>query len=192
VSRLPWGLRCPSSMEDCDRCSQLVVSRSRIVPGAGSSVSRALFVGLAPGRNGADVTGIPFTRDPSGRLFREMLGRVGLFDAFVTNLVKCNPKDEKGRNRNPTREEIDNCRPHLDAELEKVGPRVVVLLGNIVTKEFMPDTGRIVQEHGQARESDGTTYVPFIHPSYVIRGAYPREKYASDFANLAALVAMSA
>jgi uracil-DNA glycosylase len=150
------------------------------------------FLGLAPGRNGADITGIPFTRDPSGRLFREMLGRVGLSDAFVTNLVKCNPKDDKGRNRYPTREEINNCRPHLESELEMVKPRVVVLLGDIATKEFLPDTGRIVQEHGQPRESDGTTFVPFIHPSYVIRGAYPRERYASDFAKLATLVAASA
>ena len=50
----------------CKKCKSLVKSRKTVVTGYGDSDAEILFLGLAPGRNGADITGIPFTKDPSG------------------------------------------------------------------------------------------------------------------------------
>jgi hypothetical protein len=76
------------------------------VPGDGTVPAAVVFVGLAPGRLGGDRTGIPFSGDRSGQLLRQMIARSGLERVFITNLVRCNPRDAEGRNRDPTPDEI--------------------------------------------------------------------------------------
>jgi len=144
-----------------------------------------MIVGLAPGKDGADLTGIPFTRDPSGQLINEMLLVAGLSreeDVFITNLVKCNPKDDRGRNRTPSKKEIENCLPHLRCEISYLKPRIVVPLGRAAT-EFILNTriSKMREFHGRKRFKEGIFFFPFIHPGYVIRGAYNRGKYLQEF-----------
>lgn len=94
-----------------------------------------MFVGLAPGRRGADRTGVPFTRDASGRLFRRALVAAGVDerDVFVTNVVKCNPNDGT-RNQPPTAREIANCLGYLEREVALVRPRRVVAVGRVAER----------------------------------------------------------
>ena len=84
-----------ASMQDCVRCDALVRCRSRVVPGDGSVPADVAFVGIA-GRLGGDRTGIPFSGDRSGQLLRRMIERSGLRRVFITNLVRCNPRDATG------------------------------------------------------------------------------------------------
>lgn len=108
------------------------------VPGQLVLLSDFLFVGLAPGRNGAEKTGIPFTKDKSGRLFRKMISILeekGL-TVSVTNIVKCNPLDKNKNNRNPTPFEIRQCSLHLEREIELVRPKMIIILGK-VTEKFL-------------------------------------------------------
>src|ERR1051326_8210327 len=103
----------------CRRCPSMPPERRR-VPGQGSSNPRLVFVGEAPGRLGADRTGVPFSGDRSGRFLRELINELGLDaerEVFITNVVKCNPRDERGNNRTPTAREVAACSAHLDAEL---------------------------------------------------------------------------
>jgi uracil-DNA glycosylase len=146
------------------------------------------FVGIAPGRFGGDRTGIPFSGDRSGNLLRTMISAAGLRRVFITNLVRCNPRDGRGRNRDPNAREIASCRSHLMAELELVRPRVIVCLGRIAWRElagrsepFRPRRAEIVAE-------DGLRLYPMYHPGYVIRGAYPTRSYARDFERLRELI----
>jgi len=184
--------------EECSKCPELVKSRSQIVKGYGDKNATFLVIGLAPGRNGADLTGVPFTRDPSGALLQEALIKAGLSDeknphmsnprlkdVYITNLVKCNPQDEKGRNRNPSHFEVQNCISLMNQEVSDVKPKVIILLGSLVVKYILNEKSvRMVKLHSVARYKNGITYVPFIHPSYVIRGAYNREKYLEDFCSI--------
>ncbi len=89
------------------------------------------MVGEAPGRLGAERTGVPFSGDASGRRFEALLAAAGWTrrDVFITNAVLCNPRDPAGRNRPPTRTELAACHDHLEATLAVVEPRVVVALG---------------------------------------------------------------
>lgn len=123
-------------MLGCVRCAALVRCRSRVVPGSGDARARVMFVGIAPGRFGGDRTGVPFSGDRSGAMLRRMLARAGLASVFITNLVRCNPRDARGRNRDPERTEIANCRSHLEAEIAIVRPRVIVCLGRIAWREL--------------------------------------------------------
>jgi uracil-DNA glycosylase len=168
----------------CTRCAGLVGCRSRVVPGAGAVGATVAFVGIAPGRFGGDRTGVPFSGDRSGRLLREMIAAAGLRGVFITNLVRCNPRDVRGRNRDPRPAEIANCREHLEAELALVRPELVACLGRIAWmhlagKQAPFDPGRAV-----AVRLNGWLLYPMYHPAWVNRGAYPVQNYRRDFERL--------
>ncbi len=147
-----------------------------------------VFVGIAPGRFGGDRTGVPFSGDRSGSMLRAMIRRAGLRRVFITNLVRCNPRDEAGRNRDPSAREIANCRDHLHRELELAQPRIVVCLGRIAWRE-LAGRGATFDPHGaNPVRRGGVVYVAIYHPGYVIRGAYSARAYARDFARLARLI----
>ncbi|MFA6267589.1 MAG: uracil-DNA glycosylase [Pseudolabrys sp.] len=138
---------------DCPRCSRLVAYRQACrakepdwfnapVPSFGSRDARLLIVGLAPGVQGANRTGRPFTGDYAGVLLYDTLGRYGfakgtfdariddgltLTDCRITNAVRCVPPENK-----PTPAEINTCRDFLKetiAEMPKL--RAIVALGAI-------------------------------------------------------------
>ncbi len=169
----------------CNRCRALVRCRSRAVPGAGATPADIAFVGLAPGRLGGDRTGIPFSGDRSGNLLREMISRTDLRRVFITNLVRCSPRDARGRNRDPGAREIANCREHLAAELRAARPRMIVCLGAVAWREL---AGGGVEFHPRAPfplKRGGSVLYPMYHPAYVVRGAYSANLYVQDFIRLA-------
>lgn len=173
-----------ASMLGCVRCAALVGCRSRVVPGAGAVGASVAFVGIAPGRFGGDRTGVPFSGDRSGTLLREMIAKSGLRDVFITNLVRCNPRDPQGRNRDPDADEIANCREHLEAELALVRPRIVACLGRIAWRHLVGKQAAFEPERGRPVEAYGRLLYPMYHPAYVNRGAYPVRRYARDFSRL--------
>ena len=160
-----------------------------MVPGDGVLPATVCFVGLAPGRLGGDRTGIPFSGDRSGTLLRRMIRRVGLTEVFITNLVRCNPRDAAGRNRDPERHEIDNCHPHLVAELRLVKPRVVVCLGRIAWRELVGGDRPFTPRRPRLLHADGYDLYPMYHPAYINRGACTVRAYLTHFRRLARLVA---
>jgi uracil-DNA glycosylase family 4 len=114
----------------------------RPVPGFGDPQARLVVVGLAPGAHGANRTGRIFTGDGSGDFLIPALFRAGLANqpltrhrsdglelrgAYLTAVVRCAPPDNR-----PTPQELANCRPYLERELELLsGARVFLALGHI-------------------------------------------------------------
>lgn len=100
--------------------------------GEGSEQADILIVGIAPGGREM-LTGRPFT-GPSGNLLNNFLKACGWDRSrcYLTNLV-CT------QNTEPTLEQIMECRPRFLAELELIKPKLVILLGQIVTNFFMPN-----------------------------------------------------
>jgi uracil-DNA glycosylase family 4 len=182
----------------CKKCLQLCLSRSQVVEGYGDPHAKLMFIGMAPGRNGADITGVPFTKDPSGVLFQECLIHAGfslennphnthprLKNVYVTNLVKCNPKNAEGNNRTPSLDEIKNCASYYEQELADINPEVIVLFGKVVTEQILKKKiSKFNVIHNKSIVYENRTFIPFIHPSYVIRGAYNRKKYIDEMAGL--------
>jgi uracil-DNA glycosylase family 4 len=186
----------------CEKCELISSRRKKIVKGFGDREANIFFIGLAPGRNGADITGVPFTRDPSGVLFQEAMIKAGfsletdprvekpkLKGVFVTNIVKCNPKDDSGNNRAPTIKEIQNCISYLNKEIEIIQPKIIVLFGKIVTESILNrKVSRFKEVHNIPISMEGRDWIPFYHPSYVIRGSYNRQKYVAEICELAHLI----
>jgi uracil-DNA glycosylase family 4 len=173
-----------ASMRECYDCAALVRCRSRVVPGDGAVPARVMFVGIAPGRFGGDLTGIPFSGDRSGKLLRLMIARAGIKSVFITNLVRCNPRDERGRNRDPLAEEIDNCRKHLEAEIAMVRPHVIVCLGAMAWQQLAGRDAPFDPTRPKILAGASAMLYPMYHPGYVIRGAYDAGRYIRDFRRL--------
>jgi len=172
-------------VRSCARCDALVRCRTQPVPGAGAVPAALVFVGIAPGRHGGDRTGLPFSGDRSGKLLHEMIAQARLSGVFITNLVRCNPRDELGRNRDPAPSEIANCRDHLRAELAIARPRMIVCLGHIAWRELAGRGRPFTPTRPTAIQVNGVVLFPMYHPAYVNRGAYPVRRYRRDFRRLA-------
>ena len=165
----------------CQRCPELVRNRRQIVHGYGDANADFLFVGEATGKNGADLTGVPFTRDQSGQRLQRLLIQLGLseetdeqyalprlINCYVTNLVRCNPPN----NRNPTRVEIEKCQPYLVEEIRRIQPKVVIPIGNFATKwVFRTYRGvspkPIQQIHAKILPGAPFTIIPMKHPARI-------------------------
>ena len=137
----------------CGLCPRLVEFREEnqrkapdwfngAVPSFGDANGRLLIVGLAPGLNGANRTGRPFTGDYAGDLLYSTLLKFGfatgsyasrpddglqLVDCIISNAVRCVPPQNK-----PTPQEISTCCGFLRARIAALpSTRVIITLGRI-------------------------------------------------------------
>ncbi|MFB6271239.1 MAG: uracil-DNA glycosylase family protein [Halobacterium sp.] len=161
----------------CTRCADLVESRSQIVNGDGPADADVLFVGEAPGAN-EDEEGTPFV-GRSGDVLDDELRDAGLSraDVRITNCVRCRPPE----NRDPRTEELANCRPYLEREIELVDPDVVVTLGKVPGEHLLgrdvavtSETGDVerVELGGQPRD-----VLLCLHPAATLYDASQQEAF---------------
>ncbi len=128
-----------------------------------------MFIGEAPGRLGADSTGIPFHGDKSGDNFESLLDFVGISreDVFITNAVLCNPKDIRGNNAPPNTNEILGCSSFLRQQIDLIAPAIVVTLGASALKaSSLIEDHRLTLKNGvrSANYWYGRQLIPLYHP----------------------------
>jgi DNA polymerase len=101
---------------------------------------------------------------------------------YVTNAVKHFKWQARGKRRihqKPNWAEMTACRPWLEAELEVIRPRVLVLLGATAAQSLLGRQFRVTQSRGQLVESDLAEHVTAtVHPSSILRGE-PEERDAN-------------
>jgi uracil-DNA glycosylase family 4 len=158
-----------TAVRHCSLCPRLC-GRTKVLSSANGNLdARVLFVAEAPGRLGADRTGVPLCGDRTGDNFESLLGNVGWSrsDIFATNSLLCNPRDEEGNNGTPTVGEIENCGTYLDMTIELVDPPVVVALGAtaLAALERISPHGKDLRTAvGKRVEWNGRFLVPMYHP----------------------------
>jgi DNA polymerase len=132
----------------------------------GNLDSDLLFIGEAPGFH-EDKQGVPFV-GAAGQLLDTLLGEIGLdrTQAAIVNVLKCRPPN----NRDPQADEIETCRPYLEAQLEHMRPRVIVTLGNFATRFILEEQVGITRARGQLYRRRGATVIPTFHPAAALRG----------------------
>jgi uracil-DNA glycosylase family 4 len=153
----------------CNLCARMH-GRTRVLSEKNGNIdSKVVFIGEAPGRLGADRTGIPFYGDQAGQNFERLLQFAGLTrqQVFITNAVLCNPRDEKGNNSAPNKEEVRNCSLHLSILIDIIEPEVIVPLGQCALRSL-----HIIEAHQIELRQDVRkpakwgkyTVVPMYHP----------------------------
>ena len=112
------------------------------ITGFGDTKGRILFVGLAPAAHGGTRTGRAFTGDKSGEFLFKCLYEakianqpisenindgLKLDNAYVTNILKCVPPDDK-----PLNNELNNCSKYFNIEISNLKKlKVIVTLGKV-------------------------------------------------------------
>jgi uracil-DNA glycosylase family 4 len=181
----------------CRKCPRLVSWREEVarvkrraykdqeywgkpVPGFGDPKARILIVGLAPGAHGSNRTGRPFTGDASGGFLYPALYRAGfanqplaksrgdgliLKDLYIASVGRCAPPANK-----PSPEELNNCQPFLEREIQILKPKVIVCLGRIaferIIRMYSTRTSAFKFAHGASCKLDaGVSILCSYHPS---------------------------
>ena len=149
----------------CSRCPRLRVYTAEVarvkrrayrdweywgkpVPSFGDPQARVLILGLAPGAHGSNRTGRMFTGDRSGDILYRVLYQTGfasqptsiqrgdgltLHNIYITAAAHCAPPGNK-----PAPEEMRNCRPYFERELELLKHlKVLVALGKIAFDQYL-------------------------------------------------------
>lgn len=181
------------SVQHCRLCSRLCDRRKVLSEANGNLESKVLFIAEAPGRLGADRTGVPLCGDRTGDNFEMLLGNVGWRreQVFITNAVLCNPQEGKGINDTPTSEEIANCSAYLEMVIALIKPVVIATLGATALKAI-----ELISPHG-IRLSVGVSKIfpwcdymlfPLYHPAPRATVHRSLGKQRGDFMRLAKIV----
>lgn len=176
----------------CRRCPRLAGLRQSLrkqypdwwnapVAAFGDPDAWLAIVGLAPGKEGANRTGRPFTGDASGEMLFATMSQFGLVDgifrnhpddgitlkgAMIFNAVKCLPPENK-----PNGAEISNCRAFLKKGLKALPHlRVILALGKISHDSLIRLAGLKLADHKFAHGAvhqlpDGVTLIDSYHCS---------------------------
>ena len=183
----------------CRKCARLVEWREEVarvkrkayidqdywgkpVPGFGDPNARVVVVGLAPGAHGSNRTGRNFTGDASGGFLYPALYRAGfasqptalsrddgltLNDLYLTASGRCAPPANK-----PTPEELNNCQPFLERDLEILNPKVIVCLGRIAFERVM----RIYSVRNPAWKFGHGALYPMENGTWILCSYHPSQQ----------------
>jgi uracil-DNA glycosylase family 4 len=199
---------------DCPLCPRLVDFRNAArdrdpswfnspVPSFGDAAARLLIVGLAPGMQGANRTGRPFTGDYAGDLLYATLLKYGfakgsyearpddglaLVDCRISNAVRCVPPQNK-----PLPAEINTCRPFLAATIATMPRlRAIVALGRVAHDTLLKTLGLRAAAapfaHGAIHQAGPLTLYDSYHCSRynTNTGVLTEEMFRSVFARVKA------
>ncbi len=154
----------------CTKCVEagfISEARPLVLGQPGASI---FLIGQAPSRT--DHESGRFYEGPAGRKLRGWFLEAGFAESdfgtriYAAAITKCfpgrNPGSSKDRVPSPAEQKL--CRTWLDAELEAVQPRTLVLFGGLAIKTFL-SKAPLEELIGQVFEKDGRIYLPLPHSS---------------------------
>ena len=162
---------------ECRGCP-LYASADRVVFGEGSASSTMMLVGEQPGDE-EDKQGRPFV-GPAGEVLNRALASAGITrsEIYLTDAVKHFSFHREGKRRiheKPRAKDARACRPWLEAEIDRLGPAVIVCLGSTAAQALLGPSIRIQRDRGQEfRAAWAPRVMVTYHPSAVLRADDPR------------------
>jgi len=172
---LPHQMSLPSLREAAEGCHgcDLWENATQTVFGEGASKATMMLVGEQPGDR-EDIEGKPFV-GPAGRVLDEGLEAAGIPRAgvYLTNAVKHFRWTRRGKRRlheKPNSQQIRACKPWLDAEIQTMRPRLLVLMGATAAQSILGPTFHVTQHRGKKLPTPyGLPAVATVHPSSILR-----------------------
>jgi DNA polymerase len=195
VAQADWA-QLQQTVSQCTACG-LCKTRKQTVFGVGSAPTDGatgvkvdvMIVGEAPGEH-EDLQGEPFV-GAAGQLLDQMLSAVGLTRkteggsqgrVYIANVLKCRPPG----NRNPHPEEVAQCLPYLQRQIELVRPKVLLAMGRFGAQALLaPESGHtegtpLGKLRGQVHRYAETSVVVTYHPAYLLRSPAEKAKAWAD------------
>ncbi len=151
---------------NCTRCN-LCNSRKNVAFSRGNPEAHLMLIGEGPGQF-EDETGLPFV-GKAGQLLDKILEAANLNkekDVYICNVVKCRPPG----NRVPEPIEVESCRPFLQAQIELIKPKLIMLAGSTAVQNVLKTKEAISRLRGKWFDHEsGARVMPVFHPSYLLR-----------------------
>jgi len=166
-----------SEIKECKKCP-LHARRKNPVPGEGNPFSYIMLIGEAPGKE-EDLEGRPFV-GRAGALLDRLLQSNSISreeDVYITNLLKCRPPS----NRDPRKEEIDQCKEFLERQIELIKPKIVCCLGRHAAQFILKKKASIEEVRGRIIKSEyASKTIITYHPAAALRDPSKIEKLDED------------
>ena len=166
-----------AALPGCRGCD-LADNGSRPVFGNGPSNARVVMVGEQPG-DVEERRGQPFV-GPAGKLLDRALeaAEIDRSQVWVTNSVlhfRFTQRAPGNRriHQTPDAYHVAACKPWLEAQLNRLRPELVILLGATAAKALLGPSFRVTKQRGTlipGPPGSGAQLIATIHPSAVLRG----------------------
>ena len=153
---------------ECSKCVMCSLSstRNNVVFGRGNPNSSLFVIGEGPGQQ-EDAQGLAFV-GRAGKMLDSAFLSVGIDtnrDCYISNIVKCRPPN----NRKPLANEVKECMPWLNEQIELIKPKVIVLAGSTAVQSYLDIDEPISKLRGEWIIRNDIKYMPIFHPSYLLR-----------------------
>jgi uracil-DNA glycosylase len=155
-----------AAAKNCGLCT-LCDTRTNVVFADGNPEAKLMIIGEGPGQM-EDQTGLPFV-GRAGKLLDKILESADIDrkrDTYICNIVKCRPP----QNRVPTKDEAAACRPYLEAQIDFVQPKLILLAGTTAVQGILQVKEPISRIRGKwFPYRNNARVMPIFHPSYLLR-----------------------
>lgn len=160
----------------CCACEELCSGRTQTVFGVGNPQARLCFLGEGPGAD-EDRIGEPFV-GRAGKLLDKIIAACTLRrdEVYILNVVKCRPP----RNRNPSEDEISNCRQFFERQLEIIQPEFICCLGSVAAKTILESTLSVGRLRGKFFAWRDAQVIVTYHPAYLLRNEAAKKDVWQD------------
>lgn len=173
--KLDWP-ELKQKVHDCTAC-KLRAGCTQTVFGVGDEKADWLFVGEGPGAD-EDAQGEPFVGQ-AGKLLDSMLMAIKLKrgkNVYIANIVKCRPPE----NRTPAADEIAQCLPYLERQIDLIQPKLIVALGKVASNALLGMDVTLASLRGTLHDYRGIPIIVTYHPAYLLRSPSEKAKVWQD------------
>jgi DNA polymerase len=148
----------------CMEC-RLGVTRNSFVFGSGNPNADILIIGEAPGAD-EDAQGLPFV-GAAGKLLTKILEAINLSrdEVYIANIIKCRPPE----NRRPEKDEIAQCEPYLQKQIEIIKPAFILALGLTAVNTLFKKNHQMQDIRGKVMNYHGVSLLATYHPAALLR-----------------------
>jgi DNA polymerase len=149
----------------CQKCP-LGATRKNFVFGSGNPQAKIMFIGEAPGAD-EDEQGLPFV-GRAGQLLTKIIESTQTWkrpDVFICNVLKCRPPG----NRTPQPEEVEQCRPYLEEQIQIIKPKMIIALGASAAQAVLKTTESVGKLRNQWHDYNGIPLRVTYHPAALLR-----------------------
>lgn len=157
--------------EHCNECLLYKAANNPFIHTSGSKEPDVLFIVEAPSHSD-DKEGVLLSGD-AGFYLRRCIKMIGLENYAITSLLKCAVGNDSIKAKH-----IASCKHIVMNEIERMKPKVIVLIGNIVLKTFL-GYANISNFNGKQIVVEDQLYVPLYNPAFIVRNPHMEDEFLS-------------